>query len=98
MTSKTEVPQTLVGPLLQRFFMEHLCNHKRLSPQTVKSYRDTFRLLLQYLQAKSGQGALGFVDRRFRRSGDLKLSGESGTAPTQSGAVSERPSYSAPVI
>src|SRR5260370_1922249 len=52
MTSKTEVPQTLVGPLLQRFFMEHLCNHKRLSPQTVKSYRDTFRLLLQYLQVK----------------------------------------------
>ena len=52
MTIKTEVPQTLVGPLLQSFFMEHLCNHKRLSPQTVKSYRDTFRLLLQYLQAK----------------------------------------------
>jgi integrase/recombinase XerD len=52
MTSKTEVHQTLVGPLLQIFFMEHLCNHKRLSPQTVKSYRDTFRLLLQYLQAK----------------------------------------------
>jgi len=51
MTSKTEVPQTLVGPLLQSFFMEHLCNHKRLSPQTVKSYRihsgccsSTFRL------------------------------------------------------
>ena len=52
MTSKTEVPQTLVGPLLQIFFMEHMCSHKRLSPQTVKSYRDTFRLLLQYLQAK----------------------------------------------
>ena len=64
MTSKTEVPQTLVGPLLQSFFMEHLCNHKRLSPQTVKSYRDTFRLLLQYLQAKMAKkpSALSIVD------------------------------------
>jgi integrase/recombinase XerD len=64
MTSKTEVPLTLVGPLLQRFFMEHLCNHKRLSPQTVKSYRDTFRLLLQYLQAKMAKkpSALSIAD------------------------------------
>jgi integrase/recombinase XerD len=64
MTSKTEVPQTLVGPLLQSFFMEHLCNHKRLSPQTVKSYRDTFRLLLQYLQAKMAKkpSALSIAD------------------------------------
>jgi Site-specific recombinase XerD len=49
--SETKVPETLVGPLLQSFFVEHLCNQKRLSPQTVKSYLDTFRLLLQYLQA-----------------------------------------------
>ena len=64
MTSKTGVPQTLVGPLLQSFFMEHLCNHKRLSPQTVKSYRDTFRLLLQYLQAKMAKkpSALSIAD------------------------------------
>src|ERR1700739_1855646 len=64
MTSKTEVPLTLVGPLLQRFFMEHLCNHKRLSPQTVKSYRDTFRLLLQYLQVKMAKepSALSITD------------------------------------
>ena len=64
MTSQTEVPQTLVGPLLQSFFMEHLCNHKRLSPQTVKSYRDTFRLLLQYLQTKMAKkpSALSIAD------------------------------------
>ena len=64
MTNKTEAPQTLVGPLLQSFFMEHLCNHKRLSPQTVKSYRDTFRLLLQYLQAKMAKkpSALSITD------------------------------------
>ena len=38
----------LIGPLLQGFFIEHLLQHKRVSPQTISSYRDTFRLLLQY--------------------------------------------------
>jgi integrase/recombinase XerD len=41
---------TLVGPHLQRFFAEHLAMHKHASPGTVASYRDTFRLLLQFMQ------------------------------------------------
>jgi integrase/recombinase XerD len=41
---------TLVGPHLQRFFAEHLAMHKNASPGTVASYRDTFRLLLQFMQ------------------------------------------------
>src|SRR5262245_60141913 len=53
MTITASAPQTLLGPLLQSFFAEHLCSHKRLSPRTIESYRDTFRLLLQYLQAKT---------------------------------------------
>jgi len=40
----------LVGPLLQSFFSEHLCSHKDASIQTIASYRDTFRLLLRYVQ------------------------------------------------
>jgi integrase/recombinase XerD len=40
----------LLGPLLQCFFAEHLVHHKRASPQTVACYRDTFRLLLEFLQ------------------------------------------------
>ena len=40
----------LIGPLLQSFFVEHLYAHKRVSSRTVESYRDTFRLLLQYIQ------------------------------------------------
>ena len=40
----------LVGPLLQSFFSEHLCSHKDASIQTIASYRDTFRLLLSYVQ------------------------------------------------
>ena len=43
-----------VGPLLQTFFTEHLLNHKRVSPQTIASYRDTFRLLLQFVRTKRG--------------------------------------------
>ena len=38
----------LIGPLLQRFFLEHLLQHKHVSPQTIASYRDAFRLLLEY--------------------------------------------------
>jgi integrase/recombinase XerD len=40
---------TLIGPLLQNFFVEYLCNQKRASQQTIASYRDTFRLLLQFV-------------------------------------------------
>jgi integrase/recombinase XerD len=39
-----------VGPLLQSYFSEHLVQHRRVSPQTVASYRDTFRLLLQFIR------------------------------------------------
>ena len=42
----------LLGTLLQRFFIEYLCTQKRVSPETVSSYRDTWRLLLQYVNEK----------------------------------------------
>ena len=45
---------SLIGPYLQAFFSEHLCNHRRASPQTIASYRDTFRLLLQFLKTTTG--------------------------------------------
>jgi integrase/recombinase XerD len=47
-------PVTLVGPHLQRFFAEHLAVHKHASLGTVASYRDTFRLLLQFMQDTTG--------------------------------------------
>lgn len=34
--------------LLQAFFVQRLLEQQRASPQTIASYRDTFRLLLQY--------------------------------------------------
>src|ERR1051326_9208263 len=44
----------LVGPFLQGFFTDFLCNQKRASPQTVASCRDTFRLFLPFLTGKTG--------------------------------------------
>jgi integrase/recombinase XerD len=54
MIPPTSPKPTLVGPLLQAFFTEHLCNHKRVSLQTIASYRDSFRLLLQFLHSRTG--------------------------------------------
>ena len=45
----------LAGPLLQSFFTEHMLSDRRASQQTVDSYRDTFRLLLRFLQQTTGK-------------------------------------------
>lgn len=44
---------TMIGPLLQSFFVEHLLAHKHVSPRTISSYRDAFRLLLQFVRDKT---------------------------------------------
>ncbi len=44
-----------LGDLLQYFFTQHLSMHKQVSPRTITAYRDTFRLLLNYLNAKLGK-------------------------------------------
>jgi len=45
----------LIAPHVQAFFAEHLCQHKRVSPQTIASYRDTFRLLLNFVKEATGK-------------------------------------------
>jgi integrase/recombinase XerD len=40
----------LIGPLLQNFFVDFLVNQRRVSTQTLASYRDAFRLLLQFVR------------------------------------------------
>jgi integrase/recombinase XerD len=40
----------LIGPLLQNFFVDFLVNQRHVSMQTLGSYRDTFRLLLQFVR------------------------------------------------
>ena len=40
--------------LLETFFTHRLIAQRRVSPHTVASYRDTFRLLLPYLRKNWG--------------------------------------------
>ena len=44
----------LIAPHLQAFFAEYLAQQKRLSPQTIVSCRDTFRLWLTFLRTHGG--------------------------------------------
>jgi len=41
---------TSLAPLLERFFTQRLMQERRVSPHTIGSYRDTFRLLLKFAQ------------------------------------------------
>ena len=55
MKAVTSAGLTPVGPLLQAVFLDYLYGQKRASVRTVESYRDTFRLLLQFLQQTTGK-------------------------------------------
>ena len=41
-----------LAPLLQRFFTQRLMQERRVSPHTISSYRDTFRLLLKFTEQR----------------------------------------------
>ena len=45
---------TPLAPLVQRFFTERLINQFGASANTIASYRDTFRLLLEFAEARCG--------------------------------------------
>jgi integrase/recombinase XerD len=45
---------TLLAPVLEGYFVERL-SQRRASPNTIASYRDTFRLLLRFAQGRSGK-------------------------------------------
>jgi len=53
-----------LAPLLQTFFTDRLIAQRRVSPHTIASYRDTFRLLLQFAQKELGKSPakLGIID------------------------------------
>jgi integrase/recombinase XerD len=45
---------TLLAPNLQAYFTERLITQRNSSPQTIASYRDTFRLLLAFAAKQTG--------------------------------------------
>ena len=46
---------TALAPLLEAFFLERLSRQRQASPNTIASYRDTFRLLLRFAEKKLGK-------------------------------------------
>jgi site-specific recombinase XerD len=53
-----------LAPLLQRFFTQCLMQQRRASTHTIRSYRDTFRQFLKFIQQRSHKqpSALEFAD------------------------------------
>jgi integrase/recombinase XerD len=58
-----------LGPLIQSFFVDHLVTVKGLRPTSVRSYRDTIRLLLSFVarNKKSRITKLTVEDLTFER-------------------------------
>lgn len=56
--------QPSLAPLLERFFTQRLMTQRQVSPHTIASYRDTFRLFFQFAheRIKKAPCALGFSD------------------------------------
>ena len=48
---------TTLAPLLEAFFLKRLIRQRQASPNTIASYRDTFRLLLRFVEKKLGKKA-----------------------------------------
>lgn len=46
---------TALAPILESFFTDRLIQQRRVSPNTIASYRDTFRLLLGFAQQRTGK-------------------------------------------
>src|SRR3989441_8220657 len=44
----------VIAPHVQTFFADYLCQQRRLSPHTIMSCRDTFRLWLTFLRDQTG--------------------------------------------
>ena len=60
---------TSLAPLLERFFTQRLMQQRQVSPHTISSYRDTFRLPLTFsqerLHTQAARLALAQLDAPF---------------------------------
>jgi integrase/recombinase XerD len=53
--SPSSQPNNLLGPALQRYFCQYLINQRQLSPRTITAYRDTFKLLVTFIEQRRGR-------------------------------------------
>ncbi len=96
-----------LGPVLQRYFCQYLITQRNLSPQTIAAYRDTFKLLIRFLEKRyrkqaeelsvvdlSAPRILAFLDDLERRRGNCARSRNARLAAIRSFiryAVSDEP-------
>ena len=86
-TSKLLADNNPLGPALQRYFCHYLIGQRDLSPETINAYRDTFKLLLRFLEKHyrkkadnlsvldlSASRILAFLDDLERRRGNTARS------------------------
>jgi site-specific recombinase XerD len=53
----------LLGPALQRYFCHYLIGQRNLSPRTISSYRDCFKLLIRFMEHRGIRAdGLGVAD------------------------------------
>lgn len=46
---------TTISATLQSFFTDRLAKHRQASPHTIAAYRDTFKLLLEFMKRRTGK-------------------------------------------
>lgn len=63
---------TSLAPALEGFFTQRLLAQRRASPNTVAAYRDTFRLLLRYMQEPRGPPPASSRLRTWTRRGSRR--------------------------
>ena len=66
-------PDDRLAPTLEAYFTDRLIRQRRVSPHTIASYRDTFRLLLAYINRTTGDAAIAAGDHRPRRGDDRRV-------------------------
>ena len=59
---------TVLAPTLQAYFTDRLLRQRRVSPHTIRAYRDTIRLLLYYTHQQTGKRARSWTGRPRTRS------------------------------
>ena len=62
-----------LAPTLQAWFTDRLIAQRNVSPHTIRAYRDTLRLLLDYAQASARTPAMPARHRRARRAADRRV-------------------------
>ena len=69
-------PDPNLAFLLEKFFLERLLKQRNASPHTIKSYRDSFRLLLQFAQERLGKAPSSMEFSEIDAPFDFSISGE----------------------